>query len=79
METIPTDFPFMFYFSQSSSSGDSVNLDTKSVRICPLMEVQGIDLISKASRIVPHFAILPMKSAFRSIDWRGSLVRTTAM
>ena len=59
-EIIPTDFPSMFCFSPSSSSGDSANSDTKFARTWPLIEVRGIYLISKAPKIVPHLAILPM-------------------
>ena len=55
-----TNFSSMFCFSTLSSTGISANLATRSARTWPLIEVQGMYLISKAPRIVPHFAILPV-------------------
>ena len=60
IEIVSTSIPPKFCFSLSFYSEDSVNSATKSARIWPLTEVQGIYLISKASKIVPHLAILPV-------------------
>ena len=78
-ETIPTNFPSMPYFSAFSSTGDSANSATKSTRTWPLTKVGSMYLMSKAPRIVPHLAILPMKSTFRSSDRSGSWVKKPTM
>ena len=59
-EILPTDFSSMSCVSATSSNEGSANSATKSARTWPLMEVRGMYLMSKASRIVPHFAILPV-------------------
>ena len=59
-EIMPIDFPFMPRFSVSTSNGDSANSTTRSARTWPLTKVRGMYLMSKAPRIVPHLAILPM-------------------
>ena len=56
----PTDFPSMPCCFTPISSGHSANLATKSARTYPFTEVRGIYLISKAPRIVPYLAILPV-------------------
>ena len=66
-EIVPTNFPSMFSAGFNSSIGDSVNLATKSARTCPFTEVRGMYLMSKAPRMVPHLAILPVLSALRSM------------
>ena len=57
-EIAPTDFSPMPYAFASSSSEGSANSATKFARTCPLTEVRGMYLMSKAPRIVPHLAIL---------------------
>ena len=59
-EIAPTNFLSMFCFSTLSCNGVLANLATRSTRTWPLTEVWGIYLISKAPRIVPHLAILPV-------------------
>ena len=58
--TRPTDFSPMWCSFDSFSTGPSTNLVTKYARTWPLIEVWGMYLMSKAPKIVPHFAILPV-------------------
>ena len=53
-------FSSMFFADSNFSIGGSVNLVTKSVRTCHFIEVRGMYLMSKAPRIVPHLATLPV-------------------
>ena len=59
-EIMPTDFLSMFCVVDISSNAGSVNSAIRSASIWPLTEVQGIYLMSKAPRMVPYFAILPI-------------------
>ena len=59
-EIMPTDFPSMPRFSASATNRDSTNSTTRFARTWPLTEVRGMYLMSKAPRIVPHLAIIPM-------------------
>ena len=78
-EIMPTDFQSVPYFSTSSSNGNSVNSTTKSTRTWPLIEVQGMYLISKSLRIVPHLEILPVWLALQIRYLSGSWVKTTTV
>ena len=59
-EIVPTDFPSMFCVVDISFNVGSANSTTRSANIWPLTEVRGMYLMSKAPRMVPHFAILPV-------------------
>ena len=56
----PTDFSSKCYASISLSYGASMNSTTKFARTWPLTEVQGMYLMSKAPRIVPHLTTFPV-------------------
>ena len=60
IEITPTDFSSMPCFSTFIFSGHSANSVTRSARTCPFIEVRGMYFISKAPRIVPHLATLPV-------------------
>ena len=60
VEIRPTDLSSMPCYFTSASSGSSANSTTGSARTWPFTEVRGIYLMSKAPRIVPHLAILPV-------------------
>ena len=59
-EIMPTDFSFMPCFSIFISSVHSTNSATRSTRTCHFIEVRDMYFISKAPRIGPHLAILPV-------------------
>ena len=59
-EIVSTNFSSLSLSASNSSTSGLVNSATKSARTCPFKEVRGMYLISKALRIVPHLAILPV-------------------
>ena len=59
-EIIPTDLPSILGLSPLSSNKGSANSTTRSVRTYTFIEVRGMYLISKALKIIAHFATFLM-------------------
>ena len=59
-EIVSTNFSSLFLSASNSFTSGLVNSATKSARTCPFTEVRGMYLISKARKIVPHLAIIPV-------------------
>ena len=55
---MPIDFPSMLGLSPFSSNEGSANSAIKSARTYSFIDVRGMYLISKAPRIIAHFATL---------------------